>query len=126
MFILVSPVIGCVSISAFASLVCDLVGITSFAVGIKMCAITTGIKNYKSIIKKKKKKHNKILVLLGKVTLNTIEVLISKGLMKFKKEIKHSVFCRVHYIKTMETYCFSCKKNSASNNSSFRKTKQNR
>ena len=58
MLILDSIVIACVSISAFASLVCVLVGITSSAVGIKICAITAGIKNYKSIIQKKKK-HNK-------------------------------------------------------------------
>ena len=43
-----------------------------------MCAITVGIKKYKSIIKKKKKKHNKI-VLLAKSTLNRIEALISEG-----------------------------------------------
>ena len=55
-------------------------GITSSAVEIKTCAITAGIKRYKSIIKKKKKKHDKI-VLLGKDKLNTIEVLISKGLI---------------------------------------------
>ena len=56
---------SCVSVSTFASLVCVPVGITSSAVGIKICAITAGIKKYKSIIKKKKKKHDKI-VLLGK------------------------------------------------------------
>ena len=59
-----------VSVSAFASLVRVLVGITSSAIGIKICAITAGIKKYKSIIKKKKKKHDKI-VLLGKDKLNT-------------------------------------------------------
>ena len=59
MLILVSTVTDCVSISALASLVCVPVGITSSAVGIKICAITAGIKNYKSIIKKKKKKHDK-------------------------------------------------------------------
>ena len=48
--ILVSTVTGCVSVSAFASLVCVPVGISSFAVGIKMCTITVGIKKYKSII----------------------------------------------------------------------------
>ena len=37
-------------------------------------------KECKSIIKKKKKKHDKIL-LLGKDELNAIEVLISKGLI---------------------------------------------
>ena len=39
--------------SVFASLVCVPVGITSFAVGIKIFAITTGAKKYKSIIKKR-------------------------------------------------------------------------
>ena len=43
----------------------------------KICAITAGIKKNKSIIKKKKKKHDKI-VLSGKDKLNTNEVLISK------------------------------------------------
>ena len=40
-----------------------------------MCAITAGIKKYKSIIKKKKKKHDKIMLLV-KDKLNTIDVLI--------------------------------------------------
>ena len=55
MLILVPTITGCVSISAFASLVCVPIGMTSSAVGIKHCAITAGIKKYKSIIKKKKK-----------------------------------------------------------------------
>ena len=45
--------------------------------------IAAGIKKYKSIIKKKKKKHDKI-VLLAKSKLNGIEVLISKALTLFK------------------------------------------
>ena len=44
LFILVSRVTGCVSISAFTSLVCVPVGITSSSVGIKICTITAGIK----------------------------------------------------------------------------------
>ena len=36
-------------------------------------------------------------------------------------EIKNSV----KYIKTMEPYCISCKKNTENKNSSVRKTKQN-
>ena len=60
---LASIITGCVSISAFASLVCVLVGITSFAVRLKICAVTAGIKNYKSVIKKKKKKYDKIMPL---------------------------------------------------------------
>ena len=43
-----------------------------------MCAITAGIRKYMSIIKKKRKQHNHI-VLLSKAKLNTIEVLMSKA-----------------------------------------------
>ena len=46
----------------------------------KICAFTAGIKNCMSIIKKKKKKHDRI-VLLGKKELHTIKVLISKVLI---------------------------------------------
>ena len=60
---LASIITGCVSISAFASLVSVLVGITSFAVRLKVCAITAEIKKYKSVIKKKKKKYDKIMLL---------------------------------------------------------------
>ena len=75
--ILASAVTGCVSISAFVSLFGILIWIVSSGVGIKNWTITAGIKNYKSIIKKKKKKHDKI-VLLAKTKLNFMEVLISK------------------------------------------------
>ena len=95
LLILLSTVSGCISISAFASLVANLVGITSSAVGINICAITVGIKKYKSIIKKKKKKHDK-LVLLGKDKLNTIEVLISKALID--SYISHDEFVSVNNV----------------------------
>ena len=62
------------------SLVGVPVGIASSAVGLKICAITAGIKKYKSIIKKNRKKHDKI-VLLGKTKLDTIEALIYKTLI---------------------------------------------
>ena len=64
LLILSSTVTGCISISAFASLVGIPIGITSSAIGLKSCVITAGISRYKykSIIKaKKKKKHNEIL-----------------------------------------------------------------
>ena len=77
--VLVSTVAGCVSVSVFPSLIPLPVFITSSAVAVKICAINAGIKNYKSIIKKKKKKHDKI-VLVAKDKLNTVEVLISKAL----------------------------------------------
>ena len=52
--ILCSAITGCVSISAFASLVGISVGITSSATGLKICAITAGIKKYKPITEKEK------------------------------------------------------------------------
>ena len=78
--ILASTSTGCISISAFVSLLGIPIGITNSAIGLKICPITLGIKKFKSIIKKKKKKHDKI-VLLAKSKLNKIEVLISKALI---------------------------------------------
>ena len=80
LLVLVSTVTGCVSISAFASLICVPVGIRSSAIGTKMCVITAGIKRYKSIIKKKNKKHDQT-VFSRKDKLNSIKVLISKALI---------------------------------------------
>ena len=45
-------VTSCVSIYAFSWLVAIPIGITSSAVGIKICTITGGIKRYTSIVKK--------------------------------------------------------------------------
>ena len=78
--ILGSIITGCVSISAFASLAGTPIGIRSSAIGFKICAVTAAIKKYKSIIKEKKKKHDKI-VFLAKSKLNSIEILISKALI---------------------------------------------
>ena len=78
--ILASTAIGYTSISAFASLVGIPIGITSSAIGLKICTISAGIKTIKSIIKQKKKKHDKI-VLLTKTKLSSIEILISKSLI---------------------------------------------
>ena len=78
--ILGSTMTGCVSISDFASIVGIPTTIASSAFGLKICAITATIKKYKSIIKKKKKKHDKT-VLLAKSKLNSIEFLISKSLI---------------------------------------------
>ena len=54
LLILIFTLTGCVFISAFASLIGVFIGITSSALGFKICAITAGIKKYKSIIKKNK------------------------------------------------------------------------
>ena len=80
LLILASVVTGYVSNSACASLVCIPIGIDGSGVELTICAITAGIKNHTLIIKKKEKKHNKI-VLLAKTKLNSIEVLISRVLI---------------------------------------------
>ena len=54
LLILISAVMGFFSISAFAFLVSVHIGIGNSAVGLKICAITSGMKKYKSIIKKRK------------------------------------------------------------------------
>ena len=59
-----------IQISAFASLIGIPIGMTSYGIGLKICAITAEIKKYKSIIKKKKKRHDKI-VLSSKSKLKT-------------------------------------------------------
>ena len=68
-------IVECFSISAFASLLAIPVEITSFVIGLNICAITAGIKNYNSILKKKKKKHDKV-ALLANSKLNAIWALI--------------------------------------------------
>ena len=62
--------------------------------GLKICAITARIKKYKSIFKKKKKKHDKI-ALLAKSKLNRIEVLIPKTLID--SYISHDEFVLINY-----------------------------
>ena len=85
-------VIGCVSISVFASLIGILVGIANSAITLKVSVITAGFK--KSIIKKQKKKHDK-KVMLAKTKLNTIEVLILKLI---NSNISHVEFVLVNNV----------------------------
>ena len=58
--------------------------------------ITAAIKKYTSAIKKKKKKHDKI-VLLAKSKLNTIENLISRALID--TVISHDEFLWINVLK---------------------------
>ena len=95
LLILVSTISGCISISAFASLLGIPIEITSSAIELKICAITARVKKYKSIIKKKKKKHNKI-TLLAKSKLNSKEVLISKALINLV--ISHHEFVLINNV----------------------------
>ena len=95
LLILDSTITGCVSTSAFTSLVAIPVGITSSAVGLNICIITVVNKKYGSNIKKKKKKHD-LIVLLGKNKLDAIEVLISKALID--SYINHDEFVSVNNV----------------------------
>ena len=103
MLILDSKVTGYVSISAIVAIP---VGIASSAVGIKIRAITAEIKKYKSVIKKKKKRDDK-LVLLAKSNLCYEMKKNNKKILKLLWNILY---------KTMETYCVSCKTYTANEN----------
>ena len=92
LLILASAISRCVSISTFASLVWISIGTASCTEGIKFFAITAGNKEYKSVIKRKKKKHNKI-GLLAKTKLKSIDVLISTALID--SYISHNDFVSV-------------------------------
>ena len=63
----VSTITGCFSISVFASLVGIPIRITSFAIVLKICIITAGIKNHNLIIKKKKKHDRSVLLAKSKL-----------------------------------------------------------
>ena len=71
-----SKTAGVVSISAFTSLLDIPAGIVSFANRIKVCSITAVIKKYKSMIKKEKKKDNKMVLLSNTVGVLTFKALI--------------------------------------------------
>ena len=71
------------------------IGITSSTIGVKICVITAGIKKYQSTIKKKRKKHDKI-VLLAKSKLSSIEVFIYKALID--SNISHDEFVLINNV----------------------------
>ena len=80
LLILASVVTRYASIFASASLPDIPIGIASPAIGLKICEITAIIKSYKSITRKKRKKHDKIY-LFQKTKVNSIEVLIFRTLI---------------------------------------------
>ena len=59
---LASAITGCISISSFASLISSPIRVTDSIKGLKTCAMAAGIKRYKSIVKKKKNKHDKTVL----------------------------------------------------------------
>ena len=67
----------------------------SVEIGLKICVIIARIKEYKSIINKKKKRHSQVLS-LAKSKLNSIEVLISKTLID--SNISHNEFVLINNV----------------------------
>ena len=94
--ILIFTVTQCASISAFA-LAGTHIEITSPAIELKICVITTRIKKFKSIIKKEKKKHDKT-VSLPKSKLNSVEFLTSKALID-EFALTHDMLKEFYHIK---------------------------
>ena len=94
LLILAATITGCIWISGFASVGIPI-GITISTMRLKICAIAAGIKKYNAIIKKKKKKHDKI-VLLATSKLNRIIVLISKTLID--SNIVHDEFVLINNV----------------------------
>ena len=86
-FLILAPAnTGCVSTSAFGSLLGIPLGITSFVIGLKICVTTAAIKKYKSIVKEKNK-------------LNCIELLISNILID--SYISHEFVSKIMRLKNM-------------------------
>ena len=81
---------GCVS---FASLIRNPIGIVNFEATKIICKITGEIKNFKSVIKKNKNEHGKV-VSLPKTKLNSVEVLTSKA--SFNANNSHDEFVSIN------------------------------
>ena len=81
--------------SAFTSFIGLPIRIVSSVIELKIRASTAGIKRYKTIIKKKKKQHDKT-VLLSKYKLNSIEILIYKALID--SNISHDQFVLINNV----------------------------
>lgn len=75
---LIFAVTVCISISAFVSLMSISKGIMISTIGLNICSKIARIKEYKSIIKIKRKYHE--IALLAKTNLNCVKGLISRSL----------------------------------------------
>ena len=64
LLIVISTITRCVSVSTFASLVGISIGITSSAIGLKVCVTTSGVKKHNSKIKEKRKTHDKMVLIV--------------------------------------------------------------
>ena len=63
LLIVISTITRCVSVSTFACLVGISIGTTSSAIGLKVCVTTSGVKKHNSTIKKKRKTHDKMVMI---------------------------------------------------------------
>ena len=91
-FIALSASFGTLSIASYASIVGKPAGITGSSLTL-IFTIGTGIsKSLPTVTKKRKKKHNKIIV-LAKNKLNTIDTLLSSALND--SEISHEEFTNI-------------------------------
>ena len=94
-FITLSASFGTLSIASYATVVGIPAGIAGASLTL-IFTVTTGVVKTLNIIRKKKKKHNKIIA-LARSKLNIIENLISQALIDF--EITHEEFSKIIYEK---------------------------
>ena len=91
-FIVLSASFGSLSIASHATVVGILVGIAGASLTLVFTACTGVVKKLLSVTRKKKKKHNEIMVLVS-VKLNAIETLLSGALSNF--DISHEEFTKI-------------------------------
>ena len=81
LLILAFTVTGYISICDFTSSLAIPIEVTSSAITFKICAVAAALKNYNLISKKRKKNTHYKIVLLAKFKINSIEILLSMGLI---------------------------------------------
>ena len=96
LFITLSASLGTISIASHATIVEIHVGIAGASLTLIFTVTTGVIKKLLNIMRKKKKKHNKIIA-LARSKLNIIEALISRTLTDF--DISHEEFSKIIYEK---------------------------
>ena len=96
LFITLSASFSTLSIASHATVVGIPVGIARASLTLIFTVTTGVVKKLLNITRKKKKKHNKIII-LARNKLNIIETLISKALIDF--DISHEEFSKIIYEK---------------------------
>ena len=96
LFITLSASFVALSIVSHATVVGIPVGIAGASLTVIFSVMTGVVKNLLNIIRKKKKKHNKIIT-LARNKFNIIETLISRALIDF--DISHEEFSKIIYEK---------------------------